>query len=62
MGVVAAGSTASLTDMTVNTPYRVERRVSATSRALPCCRVGSPAWCRGIGSVPRSRCPQASPW
>ena len=34
MGVVAAGSTAALAGMTVNTPYRVERRVSATSRVV----------------------------
>jgi hypothetical protein len=33
-GVVVAGSTAALTGMTVNTSYRVERRVSATSRVV----------------------------
>jgi hypothetical protein len=33
-GLVAAGATAALTGMTVNTPYRVERRVSATSRIV----------------------------
>ena len=33
-GLVVAGSTAALTGMTVNTPYRVERRVSATSRVV----------------------------
>jgi hypothetical protein len=34
MGVVAAGPTAALAGMTVNTAYRVERRVSATSRVV----------------------------
>jgi hypothetical protein len=34
LGLVAAGSTAALTDMTVNTGYRIERRVSAMSRVV----------------------------
>lgn len=34
MGVAAPGSTAALMGMTVNTAYRVERRVSATSRVV----------------------------
>ena len=34
MGFVAAGSTAALRGMTVNTDYRVERRVSAKSRVV----------------------------
>jgi hypothetical protein len=34
MGLVAAGSTAALTGMTVNTRYRIERRVSARSRVV----------------------------
>lgn len=33
-GLVAAGSTAALTGMTVNTDYRIERRVSAKSRVV----------------------------
>jgi hypothetical protein len=39
MGFVAAGSTAALPGMTVNTPYRIERRVSATSRVVLLSRV-----------------------
>ena len=34
LGLVAAGSTAPLTGMTVNTGYRIEQRVSARSRAV----------------------------
>jgi hypothetical protein len=34
MGFVADGSTAALRGMTVNTDYRVERRVSAESRVV----------------------------
>jgi hypothetical protein len=34
MGLVVAGSTAALTGMTVNTAYRVERRVPAGSRVV----------------------------
>ena len=34
MGLVAAGSTAPLTGMTVNTGYRIEQRVSARSRVV----------------------------
>jgi hypothetical protein len=34
MGLVAAGSTAPLTGMTVNTGYRIEQRVSAKSRVV----------------------------
>jgi hypothetical protein len=34
MGLAAAGSTAALTGMTVNTGYRIEQRVSARSRVV----------------------------
>jgi hypothetical protein len=34
MGLGAVGSTAALTGMTINTAYRVERRVSAKSRVV----------------------------
>jgi hypothetical protein len=34
IGLVAAGSTAALTGMSVNTGYRIERRVSARSRVV----------------------------